>query len=613
MPLGTRPPPCPFARQLAFFPIRGCIRAPDTAVQMDGTELLQAILDSPTRHGIIVTDLDGKIRVWNRGAARIFQYTDDEIIGQDARMLFSADDRAHRVPDQEMATARRDGFTADFRWHVRKDGTMFWADGVIYPVRSRAAVPLGYVKILRDATKEKQSSDATSRLALEDSLTGLPNRAEFHNRFVDMAASAQRHGRPLIMLLLDLDRFKEVNDRLGHAAGDAVLQQAAHRMRAAVRETDFIARHGGDEFVILQPDAESPQEGSAVADKLVRVLSRPFLINERKVRIGASIGLSVYPQDDTDLDRLLNKADLALYRAKAGGRGGYCYYSTQMDVSAHRHGLEHLQIRRAMKEGAFSLHYHPQIDATSGQVRAVEALLRCSDPFFTAYPVERLLALAAETGRIHRLGLWACAEAIRQTRQWQLEGWRDLALSLNFSRIELTEARFAQRVAVLLAKSGLSPSQLEIDVAESQLTDDFDTTQIDALHRSGVSIAIDDLGAGGLSLKHLFELPINTVKLDLRFLPDIPADPRSHVVATTIFQLANALGIRVVAERVESEHQAEFLRPRCAAMQGFFFAQPMAADELTQWLQANAPLASLAPTHAPSGAKASPTRHNPPH
>lgn len=560
---------------------------------MKGASLLQAILDSPTRHAIIVTDVDGVILVWNKGAARIFAYADQEIVGLDARVLFSADDVAHGVPAKEMAAACRDGCAADFRWHVRKDGTLFWADGMLYPVRNRAGVQLGYVKILRDATAEKQTGDATSRLALEDSLTGLPNRAEFHNRFVDMAASAQRHGRSLILLMVDLDRFKEVNDQLGHAAGDAVLQQAAHRMRALVRDTDFIGRLGGDEFVILQADAEARQEGGEVAEKIVEALSRPFGVHQREVRIGASIGLSAYPQDADTLEALLIKADLALYRAKANGRNRYCFYAADMDVHAHRRSLEHVQLRRAIKARAFSLHYHPQIDAASGKVRSVEALLRCSHPFFAGYPAERLLAIAVETGRMRRLGLWACSRAIEQMRKWQLLGWHDLSLTLNFSRVELSDPRFARRVAGLLAKFGLAPSQLEIDVAESQLSADFDATQIGALHRCGVSMAIDNFGAGGLSLKHLFELPIDTVKLDLRFMPQLSTDPRSRVVTHAISQLSQALGIRVVAERIESESQAAYLRSQCTAMQGFYFAEPMAADELTQWLRSNAPLANL--------------------
>jgi diguanylate cyclase (GGDEF)-like protein/PAS domain S-box-containing protein len=556
-------------------------------VRVDGPELLQAIVDSPTRHAIIVTDADGLIRIWNKGAARIFLYADEEIIGVDARALFSQDDLVRGVPDQEMAHALRDGCAGDFRWHVRKDGTLFWADGMIYPVRSRGGKHLGFVKILRDATQEKQTGEATSRLALEDSLTGLANRAEFHNRFVDMAASAQRHAQSLVLMLIDLDRFKDVNDRLGHAAGDALLQQAAHRMRAVVRDTDFIARFGGDEFVVLVPDAQSPHEGGAVAEKLVASLSRPFQISEREVQIGASIGLAAYPQDAPDLDQLFMKADLALYRAKAAGRGVYRFYSAQMDAGAHRRNLEHVQLRRAIKDRAFTLHYQPQVDATTGKVDAVEALLRCSDPFFAGYPIERVLALAVETGRMRRLGLWVLAEAVKQARKWQRLGWPDLRLAVNFCRVEFTDSRFAPRVLEMLARMDFAPEQLDIDIAETQLATDMDVVELLELARNGVSITIDDLGAGGLSLKHLLDLPIRASKLDLRFVPDIPASPRSCAIATGVSQLAHALGVRVVAERVESEQQAEFLRPHCDAMQGFHFARPMVAGEMTSWLQAN--------------------------
>ena len=568
---------------------------------MDGPDLLQAILDSPTRHAIIVTDVDGLIRIWNKGASRIFLYDDEEVIGLDARVLFSQDDLARGVPDQEMTNALRDGCAGDFRWHVRKDGTLFWADGMIYPVSSRDEKHLGFVKILRDATVEKQTGEATSRLALEDSLTGLANRTEFRNRFVDMAASAHRHAQSLVLMLLDLDRFKEVNDRLGHAAGDALLQQAAHRMRAVVRDTDFIARFGGDEFVVLQPDAPSPEEGGALAEKLVATLSRPFHIGEREVQIGASIGLAAYPQDATELDLLVKKADLALYRAKAAGRGKYHFYSAQMDAGAHRRNEEHARLRRAVKERAFTLHYQPLLDARTDAVLAVEALMRCTDPFFSGYPIEKVLALAEETGRMRRLGLWALSESVKQVRKWQLRGLPELCLTVNVCHVEFTESRFAQRVLELLARSGFAPGHLDLDISETQLETDIDAGELIELHRHGVSITIDDLGAGGLSLKHVLDLPIHAIKLDLRFVPDIPLDPRSCAIASGIFHLGRTLHIRAIAERVESEQQAAFLRPHCDAMQGFAFATPMPAADMTAWLLADRDC-SVATGGAPSTA-----------
>jgi diguanylate cyclase (GGDEF)-like protein/PAS domain S-box-containing protein len=554
---------------------------------VNGTDLLQAILDSPTRHAIIVTDTDGMIRIWNKGAAQIFLYGDEEITGVDLRTLFSPEDIALRIPDLEMAGALSEGCAGDFRWHVRKDGALFWADGMMYPVRSREGEHLGFVKILRDATAEKQSREAASRLALEDSLTGLANRAEFRSRFVDMSASAQRHAQSLVLMLLDLDRFKEVNDRLGHAAGDVLLQQAAHRMRTVLRDTDFIARLGGDEFVVLLPDAQSPQEAGPVAEKLVASLSRPFHVVQREVQVGASIGLAAYPQDASELDQLVMKADLALYRAKAAGRGLYRFYSAQMDAGAHRRTLEHAQLHRALKDRAFTLHYQPQVDAQTGRVLAVEALLRCSDPFFSGYPIDRLLALAVEIGRMRRLGLWVLAESARQVRKWQLLGWPELRLTVNFCRIEFTDSRFARRVLDQLARLDFAPGRLEIDIPETQLAADMEIGELVELARNGVAITVDDLGAGGLSLKHLLDLPIRAAKLDLRFVPDIPANPRSCAIMAGVFHLGRTLDIRAIAERVESAAQASFVRPHCDGMQGFAFARPMAAGDMTQWLAAH--------------------------
>lgn len=552
---------------------------------MDAAELLQAIVDSPTRHGIIVTDMAGNVLLWNRGAARIFQYRGDEIVGSSACVLFPEDVSARDALDKEMDRASRLGCAGDFRWHLRKDGSLFWSDGMMYPVRGRDGVQIGYVKILRDATEEKKSVEAASRLALQDSLTGLANRAEFHNRFVAMRASAQRHGQLLLMLLLDLDHFKEVNDRFGHAFGDALLQQAAHRMRSALRDTDFIARLGGDEFAVLMPDASSPVVGGTMAETLIESLSRPFQIDHHELRVGASIGVSVCPQDGSELKGLFAKADLALYRAKEEGRGGYRFYTAGMDASAHRRHLEYTQLRRAIKERAFSLEYQPRIDAATGAPTAVEALLRCADPFFAGYGIADIIALATETGRMRRLGLWAFFEAVRQIRQWQQEGRPELKLSVNFGRIEFIEPRFADRLSGLLAKVHLLPSLLEIEIPEAQLIGEFDRSQLVALHDSGVSIAIDDLGSGGLSLQHLFDLPISSVKLDLRFLPDLPADPRSRAIASAIIALGHTLGIRVIAERVESAPQAEFFLAHCDGIQGYHVASPMTADEMGPWLR----------------------------
>jgi predicted signal transduction protein with EAL and GGDEF domain len=359
-------------------------------------------------------------------------------------------------------------------------------------------------------------------------------------------------------------------------------------MRAVLRDSDFIARMGGDEFAVLMPDATHTEVGGTIAEKLVESLSRPYLIDQHEIHVGVSIGISVFPQDATELKQLFAKADVALYRAKDDGRGAYRFYTAGMDARAHRRSLEYAQLRSAIKRREFSVEYQPRIDATTGRPVAIEALLRCSDPFFHDYAITEVIALATETGRMRRLGLWAFVEALRHVRLWQQQGWPELRLSNNFSRVEYTDWRFAERVSQLLAKMHMEPSQLEIDIPEAQLTGGFDASQLRTLHQRGVSIVIDDLGSGGLSLQHLFDLPISSVKLDLRFLPELPTDPRSRAIATAIIELGHSIGIRVIAERVESATQAAFFLPQCDSIQGHHVAQPMSADEMGAWLRKRA-------------------------
>lgn len=292
---------------------------------MDDRELMQALLDSPSRHAIVVTDLKGNITLWNRGAERIFGYAREEIVGESAERLFVANDRKNHIPDKEMRQARREGCAEDFRWHIRKDDTTFWGDGMMYPVRLHGR-DVGYMKVLRDATDQKRRHDEHQRLAFVDALTGLPNRAELYRRLVDMMGSAQRHNELLILHLVDLDHFKEINDSFGHMAGDAVLRTAAERMRDVLRTTDLLARLGGDEFAVVQPGAHSMDAAILVAEKLRGALARPLIIEGNEVCASGSIGVSAYPLDGANTEQLMGNADVALYQAKAAGRNQYRLY-----------------------------------------------------------------------------------------------------------------------------------------------------------------------------------------------------------------------------------------------------------------------------------------------
>jgi diguanylate cyclase (GGDEF)-like protein/PAS domain S-box-containing protein len=296
-------------------------------MRVDDRKLMQALLDSPSRHAIVVTDLKGNIRLWNHGAEQIFGYSREEIVGAGAEKLFVANDRKNHIPDKEMLQARREGCAEDFRWHIRKNGTTFWGDGMMYPVRIHGR-DVGYMKVLRDATDQKRRHDEHQRLAFVDALTGLPNRAELYRRLVDMIGSAQRHDELLILHLVDLDHFKEINDSFGHMAGDAVLRAAAERMREVLRTTDLLARLGGDEFAVVQPGAHSMDAAIVVAGKLREALAQPLVFESNEIRTSGSIGVCAYPLDAANTEQLLGKADVALYQAKAAGRNQYRVYET---------------------------------------------------------------------------------------------------------------------------------------------------------------------------------------------------------------------------------------------------------------------------------------------
>ena len=563
--------------------------------KLDKSGLLDAILSSAADYAIVVISPEGDIATWNAGAEKVFGYTSDEIIGQPLGILFTTQDRANRVPEKELEGARRDGRSMDYRWHLRKDGSCFWADGVMTPMYGRDGSLSGYVKILRDATEKHEQEKEILRLARVDPLTGVANRAEFDARFVDMTAAALRHSQMLILQLIDLDHFKEVNDRFGHQTGDRLLQQAAQRILAAVRETDFVARLGGDEFVVLQPDAGSPDVGGTVADKLIRALAAPFRVDSVQVRIGASIGISVYPQDATDPDQLLRKADLALYRTKAQTRNGYHYFSKDMDEQAYRRSRNLAALRRAIADQQFSVHYQPKVMASTGQVAAVEALLRCNERVLADYPIEEVIDLAMGAGVMEQISLSAMAEACDQLRSWHDAGLPHLRLCVNLCASEMADPKLPATISSVLARHGLAPGYLDVELTEREIFDSGEEglAILTALRETGVRVSIDDFGTGFSSLSYLNDLPVDTIKLDKSFLRNVPENAQDGAVAGAIIDLAHGLNLTVVAEGIETAEQANFvIGEQCDLMQGFWFSKPLPADEMTAWLleRANANL-----------------------
>jgi diguanylate cyclase (GGDEF)-like protein len=390
------------------------------------------------------------------------------------------------------------------------------------------------------------------------------------------------------MHLIDLDFFKQVNDNLDHHAGDLLLQQVARRMREMLRESDFIARLGGDEFIVLQPNLPSMRAAADLAAKLNDVLSRPFEIVNHEVRISASIGIAICPQDATDIDQLQKKGDLALYRAKEDGRGKFHFSTETLDSVTHKRSSELAALRDALERNEFWIAYQPKVALHKGRTIGMEALLRCSSPVFSGYPTEDIINLALEAGLMKRLGFWILREACAQMRQWNEKGLSNLIMCVNLSAQELSDQETPGYIDALIAEMGLPPKALEIELTERQALDveKYGVPILNTLRSRGIKIALDDFGTGYSALSYLRDLPVTGVKLDKSFLVGIPHDIQGCAVIKAVMDLAHALGLEIIAEGVETEEQAAFLKEfNCTALQGFLISQPLSAIEMTAWLE----------------------------
>ncbi|NYE60913.1 diguanylate cyclase (GGDEF)-like protein/PAS domain S-box-containing protein [Duganella sp. 1224] len=548
--------------------------------------LLRHIYLNVRDFAIFTIDTGGMVTSWNLGAELIFGYAPAEIIGLGTERLFTPEDQAAGEHWHEMAQAARWQRGADYRWHLRKDQSTFWADGVLTPIAGDDGAPVGYLKILRDITDRKLAQDEIRRLATIDGLTGLANRAAFDTRRSEMVSLAERTGQLLLLLMIDLDQFKEVNDVLGHQSGDQLLQQVAQRIRAVSRESDYVARLGGDEFGLLQPYAPSPASGGMLAEKLLHELAQPFLIGGREVRVSASIGIAVCPVDAATPDALLNKADLALYQAKKDGRNRYHYYTAALDELAHRKNADHTELRRVLRTGSYWLEYQP-ILAVDGRPVAMEALLRLPD-FLGQQPVEYVIGLAGELGALPELGKGVIRRACAQLRQWRDAGITDLRICVNTCAKELLDPDYLGHLDGMLAEFGLAAGDVEIELTERDAIEleRSGSHIIEQLRARGLMVALDDFGTGYSSLSYLRALPVNTIKLDKSFLRGVPGSDDANAVVRMVVQLAQDLRLNVIAEGVEQPEQAAFLGAAgCGAFQGFLYTPALRAEEATAWLR----------------------------
>ncbi len=443
---------------------------------------------------------------------------------------------------------------------------------------------------IRYAIERKRADERMAFLAQYDSLTGLANRSLFKELLGLALARAERNGKHVALMFLDLDRFKIINDSLGHDGGDQVLKIVAERLRSRMRKSDTVARLGGDEFTVILEGIGTVQDATNVAQELLEIVAQPIMVQDQELFVTPSIGIAIYPQYGKDSETLIKNADMAMYRAKRQGRNTYRFYTTTMEGNgkASQHLAMETNLRHALDREEFLLHYQPLIDTKSGRVIALEALLRWCHPERGLLQPEEFIPLAEENGMIVPIGEWVMSTACRQNKEWQEAGLPLASVSVNLSARQFRQKSFVGKVASILAQSNLDPQFLELELTESLLfeSNGASTNRLKELKALGIKISIDDFGTGYSSLSYLKCFPIDTLKIDRSFVGDIPSNEGNSAIASGMIALAHGLHMKVTAEGVETQAQLEFLRERgCDAIQGFLMSPAVAPEEVTPGFQ----------------------------
>lgn len=547
-------------------------------------ENYQLLIENAVDHAIMRIDRDGRITSWNTGAEALFGYTEEEILGKPSSVLFIPEDVAREEDKREMQIALQEGQCDHDRWHARKDGSQFWSSGIITPVKDEYGHESGFVKILRDLTDRKLAQEHSVYLAQHDSLTGLPNRGKFNDELARAIREAAAAQSSVAVLFIDLDRYKHINDLLGHHIGDGLLVCVARRLIDILGKSTLIARLGGDEFGIILKNRPSHSAIGYEANRVIKELSKPFMYQAHEISIGASIGISLYPKDSADPNELLSYADMAMYHAKSSGRANFQFYTQNLDVEAKRRTTIEEELRHAIERNELYLYYQPQIALANNEMCSIEALLRWKNPRLAMLTPDEFISLADETGLIVPIGRWVLEQACRQLKHWQQAGRPELRIAVNVSSRQLEEADFVETVDSILLQTGVAPQYLELEITERLLMKDNlkNNAVLLALKQRGIQVSVDDFGTGFSSLSYLKHFPVDALKIDKLFIKCLPNDEHDAAIASAIIGMAHSLNLKVVAEGVETAEQRDFLRELgCNYGQGYFFSEPVPPDQIT--------------------------------
>ncbi|MBS1230831.1 MAG: putative signal transduction protein containing a rane domain, an and a domain [Proteobacteria bacterium] len=565
------------------------LRAVEAAL-FDEKERAQVTLNS-IGDAVLSTDLQGHLSYMNVVAEAMTGWSYQEAMGRSLADVFRVvNGTTRRTIANPALLAISDDRTVELAGDcvlIRRDGVEFAIEDSSAPIHDRDGQVSGAVIVFHDVSASKSMALKMTHLAQHDFLTGLPNRVLLTERLTQAIRLASRHRRQVALLFLDLDHFKHINDSLGHAVGDRLLESVARRLVSCVRATDTVCRQGGDEFVILLAEIEKPHDAAQIAEKLLAAAALPHLIGERELHVTLSIGVSVYPDDSVSCDSVLQNADTAMYHAKSCGRNNYQFFKADMNTRAVRRLAVESSLRRALLNQEFVLLYQPQIAMASGILTGAEALIRWLDPELGLISPAQFIPIAEECGLIVPIGRWVLREACRQVKAWLAAGLCAVPVAVNVSALEFRDKNFLAGLAQTLAQTGLAARYLEVELTEGVIMHNAQASasSLAALKAMGVKLAIDDFGTGYSSLSYLQRFPIDTLKIDQSFVRDVATDADAAAIVSAVIGMGLGLRLRVVAEGVETRQQADFLLARqCAEGQGYLFNPPLAAADFARLL-----------------------------
>ena len=540
---------------------------------------------------VVEWDCDLRITAWNPAAEAIFGFKAAEAEGQSLPNLLASEAERSAMAAmcaELMSTPEGGKMTLT---NVTRSARAIHCEWYNTPLVGANGDAVGFASLVQDVTERLNTERTIHYMAHHDALTGLPNRRLMQDRLNQAIMAARRKQRHVAVLFLDLDRFKVVNDTLGHDTGDFILKDVARRLVSCVREGDTVSREGGDEFVMILPDLERPESARIVADKILKELARPMEIGGHEIHITPSIGISHYPNDATDVHQLLKHADNAMYQAKDAGRNTVRFFTNDLNFLLSKRLEIESRLRKAIENEEFFLRYQPQVDLDSGRISGMEALIRWNDPQKGEVFPKDFIFVAEELGLIVPIGEWVFRTACRQLRHWQDEGLPQITVSINISPRQFMSRRLVPTLLAIVRETGADPRHIELEITETMIMRNVEQSieTLEKLRVIGMRVAVDDFGVGYSSLGQLKRLPASSMKIDRSFIMNVPEDQQSGSITEAIIAMAKRLKLRCIAEGVETRQQLDFLRANhCEAFQGFLFSRPVTALEATAMLKAQA-------------------------